>query len=249
MQTGRVLAAVAVMAVLAQPVAAPAVAQGFFDKLKDAAKQFGVGGSGTGSLTEAEIGSGLREALKVGTERLVGRLGVNDGFNADPEIHIPLPDSLQKVQSTLKRFGLSGMADDLETRLNRAAEEATPKAKKMFWDAISAMTLDDARRILNGPKDSATQYFRGRMTDPLKAEFRPVVNRSLADVGALKAYDGLIGQYKALPFVPDVKADIVDHVLDKAIAGIFLYLGREEAAIRENPAKRTTEILKRVFGG
>ncbi|MGB0629365.1 MAG: DUF4197 domain-containing protein [Alphaproteobacteria bacterium] len=85
------------------------------------------------------------------------------------------------------------------------------------------------------------------MTNPLKGEFRPVVDRSLADVGAIQSYDRMIGQYKSLPFVPDVKADLVDHVLDKAIAGIFLYLGKEEAAIRENPAKRTTELLKKVF--
>lgn len=117
----------------------------------------------------------------------------------------------------------------------------------MFWDAISAMTLDDALGILNGPKDAATQYFKGKMTNPLKGEFRPVVDRSLADVGAIQSYDRMIGQYKALPFVPDVKADLVDHVLDRAIAGICLYLGREEAATRENPAKRTTELLKKVF--
>jgi len=237
---------------LALLLAGPAQGQGFLEKLDKAtgglSKQLGIGGgSSAASLSNAEIGNGLREALRVGTERLTGQLGRANGFNNDPEVHIPLPESLRKVQSTLKRFGMSGMADDLELRLNRAAEEATPKAKKMFWDAISAMTLDDARGILNGPKDAATQYFKGKMTNPLKGEFRPVVDRSLADVGAIQSYDRMIGQYKALPFVPDVKADLVDHVLDRAIAGIFLYLGREEAAIRENPAKRTTELLKKVF--
>ena len=240
------------VAAIAISLAGSAYGQGFLEKLDKATgglgKQFGIGGgSSAGALSNAEIGKGLREALRVGTERLTGQLGRTNGFNNDPQVHIPLPDSLRKVQSTLKRFGMSGMADDLELRLNRAAETATPKAKKMFWDAISAMTLDDARGILNGPKDAATQYFRGKMTNPLKGEFRPIVDRSLADVGAIQSYDRMIGQYKALPFVPDVKADLVDHVLDKAIAGIFLYLGREEAAIRENPAKRTTELLKKVF--
>lgn len=234
--------------------AAPASGQGFLKKLEDATggglNKFGLGGgtSSTSSLTNTEIGNGLKEALRVGTERLVGQLGSANGFNNDPQVHIPLPDTLKKVQSALKRFGMSGMADDLELRLNRAAEAATPKAKKLFFDSITAMTLDDVRKIYNGPKDSATQFFRGKMTTPLKGEFRPIVNSSLADVGAIQSYDRMMGQYKSLPFVPDVKADLVNHVLDKAIAGIFLYLGREEAAIRENPAKQTTALLKKVFG-
>jgi len=237
----------AAAAAVALVVAPPARAQGFLEQLKGSITNFGKGSSGSG-LTNVEIGNGLREALRVGTERLVGRLGVTNGFNNDPLVHIPLPDSLRRVQSTLKRFGLSGMADDLELRLNRAAEAATPKAKKMFFDAISAMTIDDVQKIWKGPQDAATQYFRGKMSDPLKAEFRPVVNSSLADVGAIRSYDQLMGRYKALPFVPDVKADLVDHVLDKAIAGIFLYLGKEEADIRQNPVKRTTELLRKVFG-
>lgn len=244
------LAVLSVVAAAASPAMA---ADSFLDQLNKATggitDKFGLGKAGTSALSEADISKGLREALKVGTERLVGQLGRTNGFNADPAVHIPLPDGLARVQGTLKQVGLSGMADDLELRLNRAAEAATPKAKKLFWDAISAMSLTDARGILNGPKDSATQYFRGKMTTPLKGEFRPIVDDALKDVGAVRAYDQLMGSYKALPFVPDVKADLVDHVLDKAIAGIFLYLGREEAEIRENPAKRTTEILKKVFGG
>lgn len=234
--------------------AGPASGQGFLKKLEDATggglNKFGLGGGNksTSSLTNTEIGNGLKEALRVGTERLVGQLGSANGFNNDPQVHIPLPDTLKKVQSALGRFGMSGMADDLELRLNRAAEAATPKAKKLFFDSISSMTLDDVRKIYEGPKDSATQFFRGKMTTPLKGEFRPIVNASLAEVGAIRSYDQMMGQYKSLPFVPDVKADLVNHVLDKAIAGIFLYLGREEAAIRENPAKQTTALLKKVFG-
>jgi len=236
-------------------LAAPASGQGFLKKLEDATGgglgKLGIGGSGSssvGSLTDGEIGNGLKEALRVGTERLVGQLGSSGGFTNDPQVRIPLPDSLKKVQSALSRFGMSGMADDLELRLNKAAEVATPKARKLFFDSISTMTLEDIQKIYKGPKDSATQFFRGKMTTPLKGEFRPIVNSSLSDVGAISSYDKMMGQYKALPFVPDVKADLVNHVLDKAIAGIFLYLGREEAAIRENPAKQTTALLKKVFG-
>ena len=119
-------------------MAAPASGQGFLKKLEEATgglNKLGVGGGGSSSassLTNTEIGNGLKEALRVGTERLVGQLGSADGFNKDPEVHIPLPDSLKKVQSALSRFGMSGMADDLELKLNRAAEAATPKAKKLF---------------------------------------------------------------------------------------------------------------------
>ncbi len=203
---------------------------------------------GGGSLTTDEIAGGLREALRVGTERVVGQLGAVDGFNADGEIHIPLPPTLAKVQSALGMVGMTGLIDDLEIRLNRAAETAAPKAKAIFWQAITELTLEDVEGIYNGPKDAATQYFRKKTSRLLAESMQPVVDESLAEVGAVKAYDAMIGEYKAIPFVPDVKADLTAYVLEKALDGLFFYLGREEAAIRANPAKRTTEILKRVFG-
>lgn len=226
----------------------PAGAQSFLDKGKDLLK--GLGGSsesGTGALSTTDIAAGLKEALRVGSERVVGTLGAADGFNKSPDVHIPLPGSLHKVQSALSKVGMSSLADDVELRLNRAAEAAVPKAKSLFVDAISAMTVDDAKGILNGPKDSATQYFRAKMSAPLAADMKPIVDTQLSEVGAIAAYDKMIGQYKSLPFVPDVKSDLTGHVLTKAIDGVFLYLGREEAAIRENPAKRTTELLQKVF--
>jgi len=149
---------------------------------------------------------------------------------------------------TLGRVGMSGIVDDLELRLNRGAEAAVPRAKRLFWNAIQAMTLEDVRTIYDGPKDAATQYFRGKMSGPLAGDMRPIVDQELANVGAIRSYDQMMGQYRAIPFVPDVKADLTQYVLEKAIDGIFLYLGREEAAIRENPVKRTTALLERVFG-
>ena len=120
---------------------------------------------------------------------MVNQLGVSDGFNGDPSIHIPLPNSLKKVQSTLDKVGMSGMLDDLETRLNRAAEIATPKAKELFKNAIAAMTLDDARNILAGENDAATRYFQSKMTPDLVTEFTPIVNESLSEAGAIQSYD------------------------------------------------------------
>jgi hypothetical protein len=232
-------------------LSAPAASQGFFDRGKDFLKSLGGSGS-SGSpvkaLTTSEIAGGLRDALRVGAERVVGTLGRTDGFNKASDVHIPLPGSLKKVQSMLGKFGMSSLVDDLELKLNRAAEAAVPKATNLFSHAISQMTIDDAKKILNGPKDSATRYFQGKMSAPLARDMKPIVNRQLSQVGAIASYDRMIGQYKSIPFVPDAKANLTNHVLDKAIAGVFLYLGREEAAIRENPAMRTTQLLKKVFG-
>lgn len=223
-------------------------AESFLDKLKEMTGGIEKMAPKGSSLGDAEIGKGLKEALRVGTERVVSRLGVENGFNGDPKIHIPLPEKLRSVQSMLKKVGLSQMADDLELRLNRAAEAATPKAKELFWKSISEMTLDDVKRIYNGPLDAATKYFQGKMTEPLKQAMRPVIDSKLAEVGAIKSYDDMMGKYRSMPFVPDVKADLTNHSLEKALSGLFYYLGEEEAAIRQNPAKRTTELLKRVFG-
>jgi len=244
-----------IFALIAAFAPAGANAQNLFDKLQKTigtvTGQSGGGASGGsgGALSNADITAGLREALKVGTERVVGTLGTADGYNADPAIHIPLPPNLQKVQGFLKKFGLSSLADDVELRLNRAAEAAAPKTKELIWKAISSMSLDDAQTIYKGPDDAATQYFKKVATGDLTATVKPVVDQSLADVGAISAYDNLMGQYKAMPFVPDVKADLSQHATDLALKGLFHYLAQEEAAIRQNPAKRTTEILSKVFGG
>jgi len=202
----------------------------------------------TSDLTNSEITSGLKDALRVGTETVVSQLGQLDGFNADPAIHIPLPDSLNQVKSALAAIGMSSMMDDLELKLNRAAEEATPPAKKLFWDAITAMTLDDVKGIYNGPDDSATRYFQNKMSAPLSVEMQPIVENALNQVGAVQAYDVVMGQYSSIPFVPDVKADLNKYVVDKGMEGIFHYVAIEEAAIRNDPVKRTTDILQKVFG-
>lgn len=228
-------------------------AQSLQDGLRGLLDRSGAGGGalpGAGSATgldDSRIAAGLREALRIGADRVVDLIGVTDGFWSRPDIRIPLPDTLRTVQQALARIGLSGMTDDLELRLNRAAEAATPRARALFHDAVAAMTLDDARTILNGPDDAATRYFQGRMTDPLRGEMRPIVQDELAQAGAVQAYDGMMGRYKTLPFVPDAKADLTDHVLTRGLDAIFGYLAKEEAAIRQDPAKRTTDLLRSVF--
>ncbi|MEN8132353.1 MAG: DUF4197 domain-containing protein [Pseudomonadota bacterium] len=204
-------------------------------------------GGGAGALSNEDIGAGLKEALRVGTSNVVDQLGKTGGFNDDPSIHIPLPDSLKTVQSTLAKVGMSSAMDDLELRLNRAAEVATPKAKQLFLTAISQMTLDDVTGILKGSDDAATRYFQQKMTPELTKQMQPIVSQSLAEAGAIKSYDNIMDKYRDIPFVPDVKANLTDFVIKKGSDGIFHYLAVEEAQIRQNPAKRTTELLKRVF--
>lgn len=221
--------------------------QSWLEKGKEALEQLSTDSSAQGLSTET-IADGLKEALRVGTANVVQQLGQTDGFNKHPDVHIPLPGSLGKVQTALDRVGASALLDDLELKLNRAAEQATPRAKALFWESITEMTLEDARSIYNGPQDAATRYFQGSMSDPLAQEMQPVIEDTLSQVGAVQSYDRVMNRYTAIPFVPDVKADLVSHTLDKTLDGLFTILAREEAAIRANPAKRTTKLLQTVFG-
>ncbi len=201
-----------------------------------------------GELGLSEITEGLKEALKVGFERVVGQIGADGGYEDDPDIHIPLPKKMRKAQSLMRQFGLSDMADDVETRLNKGAEAAAPKTKALIWKAITDMSLEDAKKIYDGPDDAATQYFRKTATPDLKKTIRPIIDQSLKDVGAIAAYDNLVGEFKQYPLVPDIQSNLTNYATNKALKGLFHYLAVEEAAIRNNPVKRTTEILQSVFG-
>ena len=200
------------------------------------------------NLSNNQIAAGLKEALRVGSTTVVGNLGRKNGFNNDSIAHIHLPENLGKVQSTLKKIGYSHYLDDLELKLNRAAEKATPHAKTLFLNAIKQLTWRDVKNIYHGPDDAATRYFQGKMTPPLKRDMRPVISNVLAEVGAIKSYERTINKYQSLPFVPNVRADLTDYTINKTLDAIFYYLAKEEAAIRKDPAKRTTELLRRVFG-
>lgn len=217
-------------------------AQSIFDGVTSPSATQGAG------LTVAQITQGLKEALNVGTTSVVSQLGKNGGFNLDPKIRIPLPATLAKVDGALKTVGLGHLTGDLQNRMNSAAELATVQGKELFFDAIRQMTIADARQILSGQQDAATQYLRRTMGEALAARMKPIVNDTLAQAGAIKAYDSVMGQYAALPFVSGVKTDLNDYVTGKAMDGVFYYVAQEEAAIRQNPAKRTTEILRTVFG-
>lgn len=167
----------------------------------------------------------------------------------DSLIHIPLPKSLNRVRDALEVVRMAGLLDDLELRLNRAAELATPRARELFLGAIEDMTLEDVRGILSGPDDAATQYFERKTSVGLSNAMRPIVVESaLNDAGAVQVYERTMGEYDSIPFLHDVKADLTSHVLTLGLKGIFHYIAVEEAAIRNEPVKRTTDLLRRVFG-
>ncbi len=208
--------------------------------------------NGGSSLSEAQIGRGLREALEVASRTVVDQLGQHGAYLRDEAIRIPLPGFLGTAQSALQAAGAAGLLDDLEVRLNRAAESAAPQAQALFLDAIGEMTLADGRRILNGPDDAATRYFQRTMTPNLRNTFRPIVAGELQDAGALSAFDQVSREVERVPFVPSLgepaRNQLIDHGVEGALNGIFHYLAEEEAAIRNNPAKRTTDLLRDVFG-
>lgn len=242
------------LAFLASAAPAAAFAQGqLLDQGKNLLNQMQNGNNASGkgaSLSESEIGSGLKDALKVASQRVVGRVGKTDGYNGDPAIRIPLPGPLERIQGPLKSLGAGGMLDDLQLKMNRGAEQAAPKALDIFGGAIGKMSIEDARGILTGPPDAATQYFKRTTTPELTAAFHPVVDNALSNCGAVEAFSLVKTKASSIPFAgSEVQGfDLTDFTVGKALDGLFHYLASEEAAIRNNPGARTTDLLKKVFG-
>lgn len=222
------------------------LAQSFFDQANDLLNNV-TGGSGAGSLSEKEIINALKDALRIGSDAVTSSLGTAGGYLDDPEVHIPLPNHLQKVQDVLQPLGFGGLGEDVETRMNRAAEAAMPQAKTILTDAVSQMTLDDARGILDGPDDAATQYLEKTSGASIEKALRPIIDDTLREAGAIQALDSMMGQYDSIPFMPDVKGELTDHASAAALDGLFTYLAVQEADIRKDPARWTTDVLKKVF--
>ncbi|MDZ4346453.1 MAG: DUF4197 domain-containing protein [Candidatus Binatia bacterium] len=221
----------------------PAAAQ--FDKVLK-----GLGGAvgGGGGLNDAKIGSGLQEALKVGTGNAVTQTGTVDGFLLNKAIKILMPKTLQNMEQPLRMVGYGPQIDDFVVGMNRAAEKAVPFAKEIFWDAIGQMSFEDARKILNGSNTAATDYFKSKTSKKLQTAFLPSVTDVMNQVGVNRQYNDLMGRYKDLPFSKSVTFDVNQYVTEKATDGIFYVVAQEEKKIRTNPAARVTDLLKDVFG-
>ncbi len=221
-------------------VATPAWAQ-----LDELLKGLGIGRQG--SLSEAKVGAGLKEALHVATENSVDLTGRLDGYFGNEAIKILMPEKLRTVEQGLRVVGYGEKVDEFVLSMNRAAERAAPAAKQIFWDAIGAMTFDDAQKILGGGDTAATEFFKRTTTDKLTAAFRPTVERTMSQVGVVRQYQELVGRFKAIPFAQAQTFDINGYVVTKALDGLFHVIGEQERQIRTNPAARTTALLKEVF--
>ena len=207
----------------------------------------GLGIGQKAGLSDAKIGSGLKEALKIGTENTVNLTGKTDGYFLDQAIKILMPEKLRTLEKGLRAVGYGPQIDEFVLSMNRSAEQAAPAAKQIFWDALEQMTFEDARKILSGNETAATEYFKGKTTDKLTAAFRPVVDKSMNEVGVTRQYNELVGRYESIPFVKKETFDLDSYVVTKALDGLFHVLGDEEKKIRTNPQARVTDLLKEVF--
>ena len=208
----------------------------------------GLGLGGEKGLSDAKIGEGLKEALKVGTENTVSFTGKTNGFFLNQAIKILMPEKLRTLEKGLRAVGYGPQVDEFVVSMNRSAEKAAPFAKQIFWDAIGEMSFEDVRKIFSGHETAATEYFKGKTSDKLTVIFKPIVDKAMNEVGVTRQYKDLVGRYESIPFVKKETFDIDQYVVTKALNGLFHVLGEEEKKIRTNPAARTTDLLKEVFG-
>lgn len=204
------------------------------------------GGNG---VTEGEAGQGIKEALGQGLTRAVSFLNKTDGFFGSEFYKILLPPEAQKVEATMRRIGLGKQVDRAVLQINRGAEDAVGFATPIFVNAIKEMTIADAINIIKGPKDGATNYFKQKTTAALIQAFTPVVKNSLDKVEATKYYGDLINSYNKFPTTRNkLNPDLTGYVVGKAVDALFDQIAKEEMEIRANPVKRTTDLMKKVFG-
>ncbi len=198
-------------------------------------------------MDSATIGNGLREALDMGIEKQVTKLTQKDGFYKNQLVKILLPQELQKVDQTLRDIGLGSLADEGLKVLNQAAENAVKEATPIFVDAVKGITFADARTILMGRENAATQYLEQRTNKSLYSKFNPVIQSSFGKVGADQIWTNIINRYNAIPFVQKVNPDLTDYVTQEALKGVFKMIAIEEKDIRTNISARTSPLLRRVF--
>jgi len=204
--------------------------------------------AGLDSISNAEALRGLKQALNDGSAAAVARLGVENGFFANPSVKIPLPPSLQRVERGLRAFGMRRQADELVLTMNRAAEAAVPEAKQLLVDAVKKMSVQDAKGILGGGDTAATDYFRRTTRSQLSQRFLPIVKQATDRVGLAQQYNALAGQGVALGLVKEDQASIESYVTQKALDGLYIMIGEQEKAFRKDPVGASSSIVRKVFG-
>ena len=199
-------------------------------------------------ITGKDASGGLKEALTQGAGKAVDLLGKQDGFLGNPKVKIPLPESVQKVEGVLRGFGMGKQADELINAMNRAAEAAVPQAKTLLVNSIKQMSVEDAKGILSGGEDSATQYFRRTTSGPLGEKFKPMVQKAMAKVKLAEKYDQFAGKAAKYGLVREQDAHLDNYVTQKTLDGLYLMIAEEEKAIRQDPAGAAGKLAKKVFG-
>lgn len=202
-----------------------------------------------GTLTKGDVAAGLKEALSVAGGLAAKKLSAKDGYMGDPAVRIALPGVLGQAHKKLAPFGMAGPLDDLQRRVNRAAEAAAPAAGKLVADAVKSMTFDDAMTVLRGGDSAATTFLRQKTEASLRQVLKPQFTQALKSSGALSALDGAVAKYGAGVLKTDTKTWLAEEATTGALNGLFYYLAREEQAIRRDPVKRTSDLLRKVFGG
>jgi hypothetical protein len=204
--------------------------------------------AGLDSISNADAASGLKQALTEGSAVAVAKLGVENGYLGNPKVKIPLPPSLQRVESAMRVMGMRRQADELVVTMNRAAEAAAPEAKALLVDAVKKMSVQDAKQILTGGDTAATEYFRRTTQKQLTERFLPIVKTATDRVGLAQQYNSIAGQGAALGLVREDQATIERYVTAKALDGLYFMIAEQEKAFRQNPLGASTDIVKRVFG-
>ncbi len=203
---------------------------------------------GLADLSNQDAVSGLKAALTQSSAMAVSKLGIPGGFLGNPRVRIPLPGSLNKAAGLMRSLGMGKYADELETTMNRAAEAAVPEGKAVLVDAVKKMTVQDAKTILTGGNDSATQYFKSTTSAALTAKFLPIVKKATSKVGLAQQYNTFAEQGAKLRLLSDKQASLEGYVTQKTLDGLFLMMAEEEKAIRQNPLGQTSKLVKKVFG-
>ncbi|MDP3744044.1 MAG: DUF4197 domain-containing protein [Methylotenera sp.] len=199
-------------------------------------------------LTNAEANSGLKAALIQGAGKAVSQLSATDGFFGNKEVRVPLPDALKKAERTMRMLGMGKQADELVLRMNRAAEAAVPEAKALLVDSVKKMSVADAKAILTGGEDAATQYFKKTTSAPMTEKFLPIVKKATEDVQLAQQYNKFAQMGNKVGLVKKEQVNLEQYVTQKTLDGVYLMMAKEEAAIRKDPVGQTSNLLKKVFG-
>ena len=199
-------------------------------------------------ISNTEATSGLKEALIVGAGKAINNLGSTDGFFGNPLVKIPLPDGMQKAEKAMRMFGMGKQADDLVLKMNRAAELAVPEAKTLLVNAVKKMSVKDAKDILTGGEDAATQYFKTATSGPMAEKFLPIVKKATENVQLAQQYNKYAEMGSKYGLVKKEQANVEQYVTQKTLDGVYLMMAEEEKGIRRDPMGQASSILKKVFG-